>query len=380
MTMALPPQLLRQIPSIVGKKSAAVTYGPIGIDFGSSEIRLVQFCKRDDKLAPFASASVSVTDGIRDSVKQSRGLLRKALRRHGFVGREVVTCLPPADVKIMMISYLHQAGKQDEEMIVQRIAERVDDDINNYVIDFLMIRPQVKDGQERSVLVAMARRDSVVAYLETLRKVGLDVKVLEIEPTAIRRLITVQHGHDHKANLMTVSIGRAHTYITVLSGRRLIYERDVDFGERQLIELLCSELELDEAEVRTMLVREQRLEVDKSGDEQHLSVTDALYSVVKPLFMGLLEDINKAQVYAASETRGMPVEHVYLTNRVATWRGIEDFIDKLIEVPVSVLVPFEGFDNAHAFNMDTDPRGAVVAGMALHGLTSPHFSPGGVKT
>lgn len=369
MTMALPPQLLKRIPSLVGKKTIAVTYGPIGIDFGTNGIRLVQFCKRDGKVVPCASAFVSVTDDIRDSVKQTRLLLRKALRKHGFVGNEVVACLPPADVKIMMISYLHQAGKQDEEMIVQRIAERVDDDINHYVIDFLMIRPQVKDGQERSVLVAMAPRDSVVAYLETLRKAGLAVKVLEIEPTAIRRLITVQHGHDHKANLMTVSIGRAHTYITVLSGRRLIYERDVNFGEQQLIELLCSELELDEAEVRTMLVRDQRLEVDISDGEQNLSVTDALYSVVKPLFMGLLEDINKAQVYAASETRGMPVEHVYLTNRVATWRGIEDFIDKLIEVPVSVLVPFEGFDSAHAFNMDTDPRGAVVAGMALHGLT-----------
>jgi type IV pilus assembly protein PilM len=369
MTIALPQQLIQRIPTIIGKKPAAVQYGPIGIDFGSSGIRLIQFCQRGSELEPVASAFVSVSNEIRNSARQTRTLLRKELRRHGFVGREVVACLPPDDVKIIMISYLHQSGKQDEELIVQRIAERVDDDINNYVIDYMMVRPQVKDGQERSVLVAMAHRDSVLSYLEYLRKAGLAVKLLEIEPTAIRRLITAQHGQDHTANLMTVSMGHTHTYITVLSGRRLIYERDVNFGEQRLLELLCEELELNEIEARSMLVRDQEPAVDSSGDEPAISVTDALYAVLKPLFMELREDINRAQLYAASETRGMPVEHVYLTNLVATWRGIEGFIDSLIEVPVSVLLPFEGFDHALNLPTDVDPRGALVAGMALHGLT-----------
>ena len=84
--------------------------------------------------------------------------------------------------------------------------------------------------------------------------------------------------------------------------------------------------------------------------------------------MELVEDINRALVYAASETRGMPVKHIYLTNVVASWRGIENFIDSLIEVPVSVLVPFEGFINSDTVT-ESDPRSAVVTGMALHGLT-----------
>ena len=179
----------------------------------------------------------------------------------------------------------------------------------------------------------------------------------------------MKHGHDHTANLMTISIGYSQTYITVLSGRRMIYERDINFGEQQLIELLCRELELDEHEARTMLAREDNPGVDISEYEQNISVTDALYGVLKPLFMELVEDINKARVYAASETRGMPVKHVYLTNVVASWRGIEHFIDSLIEVPVNVLVPFEGLPKSDAIETESDPRGAVVTGMALQGLT-----------
>ncbi len=297
-------------------------------------------------------------------LKQAWSAVYDYVQVNRFVGRDIVTCLQPEKVKILMLSFMHQADKTDEELIVQRIAERIDDDIANYVIDFMMVRPEVGNGQERSVLVALSNHDEVISYLEHLRKAGLKVKLLEIEPTAVRRLISVKQGDDHEANLMTISMGNAQTYITVLSGRRLIYERDVDFGERQLIELLCKELDIDEHEARTML---ERGHTNDAGENE--PVTAALYSVLKPLFMELVEDINRALIYAASETRGVPVKHVYLTNRVATWHGIENFINTLIEVPVSVLTPFDGFNNAQAFSSDSGPRSAVVTGMALHGLT-----------
>lgn len=367
MTSSLPTTLVERISQIVRKKEETFQYGPIAIDFGPNGLRLVQFRKNREKLELHASTHVAISDEERTSSSQLRAFIKHKLKQNRFVGCEIVTCLQPEKVKILMLNFMHQADKKDEELIVQRIAERIDDNIENYVIDFMMVRPEAASEQERSVLVALSNHDEVVSYLEHLRKAGLKVKLLEIEPTAVRRLISVKHGDEHDANLMTISMGDSQTYITVLSGRRLIYERDVDFGERQLIELLCKELDIDEHEARTMLERDHTK--NAAGNDQNEPVTIALYSVLKPLFMELVEDINRALIYAASETRGLPVKHVYLTNRVATWHGIESFINTLIEVPVSVLMPFEGFENAAAFNADSGPRGAVVTGMALHGLT-----------
>lgn len=370
MTMPLPATLTERISKIVRKRDDAIQYGPIGIDFGPNGLRMVQFKKTGNVLELYASMHIAITDDVRESSKQLRAAIKQALKENRFVGREIVTCIQPEDVKILMLSYMHQPDKKDEELIVQRVAERVDDSIENYVIDYMMVRPEVGDGQERSALVALAHHDEVVNHLEHLRKAGLTVKLLEIEPTAIRRLISVQHGSEHDANLMTISMGYSQTYITVLSGRRLIYERDIDFGEIQLIAMLCKELDIDEHEARTMLERgNTNYATERSDNQQNNQVTEAFYSVLKPLFMELVEDINRALIYAASETRGMPVKHVYLTNRVATWHEIENFINTLIEVPVSVLAPFDGFKNAELFNADSGPRGAVVTGMALHGLT-----------
>lgn len=370
MTMALPAKFAARIPGIIRKKQhAAIQYGPIGVDLGRNGLRLVQFVKNGNHVALHASVSVPFTAELFESSRLLRASIKKAFRENGFVGREIVASVQPQDAKIMMLSYMHQPGKRDEELVVQRITERVNDDINNYVIDYMMVRPEVKDGQERSVLVAMAQREVVVNYLEHLRKAGLEVKVLEIEPTAIRRLVSARHDHDLSANLVTVSMGNSQTYITVLSGRRLIYERDIEFGEQQLIALLCKELEIDEHEARSMFIRNDTVCTEDSDQhDQQASVTDALYSVLKPLFMEMVEDINMALVYAASETRGTPVKHVYLTNLIATWHGIDSFIGSLIDVPVSVLMPFEGFSHAQAVNSESDPRAAVATGMALHGL------------
>ena len=371
MTMSLPAILVERLSKIVQKKQDtkqyAIQYGPIGIDFGPNGLRMVQFRKHADRLELHASVYISITDEERNSVSQIRLLIKNALKENDFVGREIVICLQPGNVKILMLSFMHQPDKKDEDLIVQRIAERIDDNIENYVIDYMMVRPDAEKGQERSVLVALANHDEVINCLEHMRKTGLTVSLLEIEPTAVRRLISVKYSNESDANLMTISMGSCQTYITVLSGRRLIYERDVDFGEQQLIDMLCKELDINEHEARTML---ERGDTNGEGEnEQDIAVTAALYSVLKPLFMVLVEDINRALIYAASETRGMPVKHVYLTNRVATWQGIENFINTLIEVPVSVLMPFDGFNNAEKFNADSGPRGAVVTGMALHGLT-----------
>jgi type IV pilus assembly protein PilM len=369
MTIALPAAITRRSNARFANKAAAVEYGPVGLDLGRNGLRLVQFCKHGSEIALHASACVPLTEAVRTSEKQTRALIKTTLRKHGFVGRDVISCLQPNNTETVMLSYLHQAGKQDEELIVKRMAERIEDDIQNYVIDFMQVRPDAKDGQERSVLVSMARRELVVDYLELLRKAGLCVKVLEIEPAAIRRLVSVKHNNDAERsdNLMTVSMGHEQTYITVLSGRRLIYERDLDFGEQQLIALLCKELELDEHDARSMLLR--KTETSVAETENSKDVSYALYSVLKPMFMVLMEDINRALAYAASETRGMPVKQVYLTNLVATWAGIDSFMGSLIKVPVSVLMPFEDFNKEKDFHALSDPRDAVVTGMALYGLT-----------
>ena len=65
MTMALPAGLLQRFPAIIGKKQAAIEYGPVGIDFDAAAIRLVQFRKNDGVVELSASAVIPLSDDVR---------------------------------------------------------------------------------------------------------------------------------------------------------------------------------------------------------------------------------------------------------------------------------------------------------------------------
>jgi type IV pilus assembly protein PilM len=364
--------MLNTAGSWIAAHTATSTHGPIGLEFGLYGLRMVQLVKRPDGPHLGACASIAYTDGREQLLASPRalaGLLKTLYTAYGFKGRDVVTCLQPNVVRMLLLRYAVPAGKSDAEVIVQRMSERVEGELRDYVLDYMPVRNEVREGQEHSALVALARREDVVAYLELLRKAGLNVLALEIGPVAIRRLVTAKLQNPAGDNLMVITMGQTQTYMTVLSGRRLIFDREVEFGERSLVERLCQELDLSESDAHQLLdARGLRALADAgahagtAGDE----VTVTVFEVLKPLFMELVGDINKALVYTASETRGKTVQQVYLTGAVACWRGVADILNGLLRIPVRVLDPMAGMQGSSEH--DADPRLGVATGLALRGL------------
>ena len=346
--------------------------GPIGLEFGLYRLRMVQLLKQPDGLSLGACASIPYTGGREQLLASSRrlaDLLRQLCKTYGFRGRDVVTCLQPNVVRTLLLRYAVPAGQTDAGVIVQRMSERVEGELADYVLDYMPVRSDVSEGQEHSALIALARREDVVVYLELLRKAGLNVLALEIGPVAIRRLITSALDNYAEDNLMVITMGQTQTYMTVLSGRRLIFDREVEFGERSLVERLCEELELAESAAHQLLdARGLRAlgvagSFDETGSDE---VTTTVFEVLKPLFMELVGDINKALIYTASETRGKTVQQVYLTGAVACWKGIADILNGLLDIPVSVLDPMAGMQGGNEH--DPDPRVGVATGLAMRGL------------
>ena len=363
--------MLNNAGSWISARAVAGSHGPIGLEFGLNRLRMVQLLKRPDGLYLGAFASIPYTGGreqLLASPRRLAGLLRQLCRTHGFKGRDVVTCLQANVVRMLLLHYAVPAGQSDAEVIVQRMSERVEGELTDYVLDYVPVRTDVREGQEHSALVALARREDVLGYLELLRKAGLNVLTLEIGPVAIRRLVTAAQDNHVEDNLLVITMGQTKTYMTVLSGRRLIFDREVDFGECNLVERLCQELELSEPDAHQLLdARGLRGgEADAYPGRVDDEVTTTVFEVLKPVFMELVGDINKALIYTASETRGKTIHQIYLTGVVACWKGVADILNGLLDIPVSVLDPMAGIQGGN--DHDPDPRLEVATGMALRGL------------
>ena len=108
--------------------------------------------------------------------------------------------------------------------------------------------------------------------------------------------------------------------------------------------------------------------IDESG------VLSTLSEILKPQFMKLVEEIKRAFLYAASETRGRGVNQVYLLGSIARWPGSEQMLSQLSGTNVTkipdplALFPSTAHDKTGKAGHFA-PELAVATGLALRGMT-----------
>ncbi len=360
--------------------ASGAAYGPIGLELGRDQIHLAQLERTADGEVRFrAKASLPFSGSREDllsSFRQFKPLIKRALNAAPFSGRRVVTCLPPSDTRVMSITYDVGGARDDSVAVLQVMRSRLNGSLEDYVIDYLPVRSNPKDEQ-RLAVVAVARREKVVQLLELMRRSGLDVEALEIGPAAIKRLVSALSTKRGPENVLIINCGHSHSYMTMLSGRRLLLDQQLAFGEQQLIDRLCNELDMSEEAIRLAV---ERVGIDAKFDPElkelsntGLETSQVILDVLKPKLMAFVDEIKRALRYVTYETRGEPVHRLYLMGGFANWRGSDRVLHRLLDIPVEKLPsPSEIFgtnQNPSERPVKNGVSDLVIAtGLALRGM------------
>jgi type IV pilus assembly protein PilM len=351
------------------------TYGDIGLELSLEELHMVQLCRRGEGLEVNAHAAVAYpTDAaalLEDPGQFSR-LIKQSLKQGKFVGRRVVAAMPASSTQVMPVSYQSSGEGGNDAAIAQLMRERIGDGIAEFVIDYMPVQT-LYTGREKLALVAICREETVVNFLELLRKSGLSVTALEIGPIAIRRLIASLQAVGAPQNTLVVNCGRNKSYLTLMSDTRLLADDEVDFGEETVLEKICKTLDMPR-ELAVDLVHKVSLDPAlKELDPELARNADALTGIVKPELGRLVQEIQRGLVFAASESRGARADQVYLLGSMARWPGMAELLASLADTPVatvpSPLTLFPSMDGAQ--RNESAPELAVATGLALRGFMDP---------
>ena len=355
-----------------------VQIGRIGLAFSLETLHLVQLERTaDGEIVLRARAAVAYQNGRERLLSLPRTLksvVRRALKSDRFHGSTVVTVVPPSDVKIVPVTYQTGTDQTDGAAILKVMSSRAGGNLSDYVLDYMPVRTS-RGEEERLAMVAMVRRDVVIDYLESLRRSGLQVDALEVGPAAIRRLVSTMTRSTHPENVLVVNCGRSLTYLTIISGGRLLFEQEVEFGEEGLSQDIARSLELS-LEMAKDLGQEHGL--GRPSDSDTLAsvmpdeVSGTLREIVKPRFIRLADEINRTLIYAASQTHGESVKRVYLLGSMVRWGGADRLLNALVKIPVEVLAPLSAFTPKGISHPEADAmeasETAVATGLALRGM------------
>ena len=222
--------------------------------------------------------------------------------------------------------------------MVDAARERLGERLEDWVIDFLPVRTRAEAEGERAALLAASRREDVVAYLELLRAAGLEVAALDIGPASVARVVTATRDGSVDDNVLTVNFGEDGSFLTVFSGRRLILDREVSLGQRALLETVARGLDVSASEADELLQRYgllPQLSAPPGGEPAEVSAT--VTEILRPRLLELRDEIAKAALYAASQTRGGSIAQVLLLGAAARWPRLDALLGSVLKLPEGAL-------------------------------------------
>ena len=358
------------LASLVNKENTAA---PIGVDFAAQRLNMLQ--RAPGPGGPVVRAAVSLPYPFERAQlladpRRLKSFVREALAAAPFAGRRVVSVLAPSEVRILPLTVHVPEGQSEPQAVARAVREQLGAAVAESVVDYYQVRSVEAAGPERQVLAAVAASNNVLAYLETLRGAGLEPVALDIGPAAIARLLAAMQ-EDFEQSVLLINFGASKSYLTVIWGRRLMLDREIDFGEMQLVDRLSRALGLA-PDVAHALLREHGIGTPagaphRTGEQPDIgrTVREILYQE----FAALAEELVRTQVYVASRTRGSTISRVYLNGSVARYRHIQERVEELVRLPVELLDPYKAFHGTgSAAALGNDTHGiALAAGLALRG-------------
>lgn len=342
--------------------------GPIGLELASERLNLVQFVARPDGPMLLAAASVPLPmprDELLARPQQLKRLVREALRRHGFVGRRVVSCLGAAELRFFPVTFSLPAGQDEAGALVAELRSRLGSELEGAVVDYLPIRSEHANAAEREALVVLAPRARVLGHLALLEGLGLTVEALDVGPAAVARLVARMHRSDPSRghpNTLVINFARQRCHLTVIWGRRLMLDRQVDFTQAALLGRVVRALGVDEA-TASHLLEDKGVHAERDAPGADADMARTLAEILRPEIAALVAEVNKTLIYTASRSRGRSVDQVVLLGSFGRIPGADRLMQSCLSIPVAVLDPFRPFRSAM-------PRERLasfkpIAGMAL---------------
>ena len=276
----------------------------VGLEVGSSQIAAAHVTNNGDKKLhklhrePLPAGIMSGGE-VRDPVALGAALA-SFFEKYELPKKNVRLGLANTRVGVRLIEI---AGVEDEDQLANAIGFRANEllsiQIDEAVMDYHVVgEERDEEGTvNRSVVVAIAYRESLDRYLTATDAAGLNIAGVDLEAFALLRALTVPRPADESARsaVVAVCIGHERTTLAVSDGRNCTFARVIDWGGFSLTNVVSRALRISPAEAED-IKRKLSLEPDaetpeglepEQANEGVRAVKSELQSLVRELLSSL---------------------------------------------------------------------------------------------
>jgi type IV pilus assembly protein PilM len=363
------------------------SHGVIGLDIGSSAIKVVQLEVSKEGLA-LHKAGIAPTprEGMKGGVVTNplavaqavRGLLEALkieadLAVAGVMGPTVV--LRQVELPVMSERQLRKSLAWEAKNYMSFPVE--DSVLECQILD----RGSSRTGQMEVMLVA-APRDMVYSLVETIEVAGLEPAAVEVEPLAGLRGLSGMAQQARGEAVALVGMGASYTDISIIKDKAFILSRVIPIAGNSFTQAISEALEIEfseanhlkETAMTVVTSEEARAELDPASQQASRAVEPLLDELVRELRRSFAYH-DYQQKLPETEEKISGVSKVLLSGGGAKLANIGAYLEAQLGVPVEVasifsdgMMPTRGVSRdyleAHA------PTLVIGTGLALRELVA----------
>lgn len=320
---------------LFGKKAASW----VGVDIGSSSVKLVALSRRGSAISLDAYGVVSlpataVVDGNLQEVNAVADAIGKGAKICGLKQANAVAAVPSSAVIVKRMEMSSAFTEIElEDQIKVEADQFIPYPLDEVALDFEILGPSRTSSDLNDILLVACRRDDVDQREDAIKGAGLQCQVVDVDTYAMERvfpmLVSDNLGTDEMVAI--VDVGATTLTLNVLHNNQIIYNREQSFGGNDLTTNIHHQFGMSVDEV------EQALRLGEISQE----VQEAM---VEPFRFTVSQQVSRALQFFYSSGVQHQLSRIYLCGGVAAIDGIVEILSDELGVPVNLANPFMQMD------------------------------------
>lgn len=353
--------------------------GVLGIDIGSSSIKIVQLRKEKERgiletygeLAIGPYGKMSVGQPVHLAENKMAEALKDVMKEAGATTKNAAVCIPLKSSFVTLINMPVMSETELAEAITFEARRYIPVPIREVTIDWWAI-PEGFSGASKEkgdevfsekkkymqVLLVAIHKDVIEKYQSLMKTAGLNVSAFEIEIFSAARAV-IRH---ELSPVLIIDFGAASTKMTLVDYGIVRASHSLDRGSEDLTSALSKSLGIDFARAE-----EIKREIGLSERPEHQQEV----SVIEPLLDFIFADAVKI-ITDYRKKHGRAVSHVVLSGGGSLLKGFVDFSVKRTGVETKLADSFSRVEYPVFLQpvlKDIGPSFTNAIGLAMRQLT-----------
>jgi type IV pilus assembly protein PilM len=368
---------------------------PIGLDIGHNSIKMIQLSINEEQISVIAADETRIDTGVNGDGRSRRDFIVSSLKRMiangGFMGRNVVSCLPSDKLKITSLRLAEAERYGIEQALRKEVVHRFGLDPDEDSMDY-MVAGSVRQGDEvKNELILFATdSETIKDHIVVLEDADLRPVSIDTVPCALFRSFerSLRRQEDRDRTAVFVDVGSHFTTVVFGRGGEISFIKQIQIGGQKFSKEIGAKLGINAAEAEML---QENLRVDPAlklfktdlSDEMpvedwhniDMSTRQAMVDAVSSVAEDLVKEISLCLRYYTVTFRGKRVERAVFAGGGAYEDILLNILRRKLAVEIELAQPLRGFDLSSGrikVNFNSDRRGlfcewAVAVGLGLKG-------------